>query len=126
MIYTLMSIYLFAHATTSAPGGCSLSLCFLKADLYDMCTKGLTAVVVFPDGRHAAAAGLLGDFSKAVHGSMSSFSRSHRLFLSIEKCIGNKCYEEKQVCKTQTCQSFLNLKGGGFLCPRSKTAAKCR
>lgn len=34
MIYTLMSVYLFAHATTSARGGCS-SLCFPEADLCD-------------------------------------------------------------------------------------------
>lgn len=34
MIYTLMSVYLFAHATTSARGGCS-SLCSLEADLRD-------------------------------------------------------------------------------------------
>lgn len=34
MIYTLMSVYLFAHATTSARGGCS-SLCSPEADLRD-------------------------------------------------------------------------------------------
>lgn len=37
MIYTLMSIYLFAHATTSARD--KIPSVFLKADLGDKCVK---------------------------------------------------------------------------------------
>lgn len=111
MIYTLMSIYLFAHATTSAPGGCSLSLspclAFLKADLYDMCVKRQTVAVVLADGRYAAAAG----FQRGGHETSGAAHRSKSLFL---RCVGNKYDEGKQVCMTQACRLFLNLQGRWF------------
>lgn len=100
-----------------------LFLCFLKADLYDMCMTRQTAVVVFPDGRDAAAIGL----RRGSTGASPCFHCHRGFFLSVDKYKGNKYDEDKQVCMTQILSAICKpQRGCFFLCLRGETALKCQ
>lgn len=74
--------------------------------------KRQTALVVFPEGRDAAAAFV--------------FTATEDFFLSVDKCVGNKYDEEKQVCMTQRFQPFATSKVVFFFVPEVKLQQNVR